>query len=112
MCHTTLMNYSNELNIGQLDWGINTRRIQLISNNYPVGLGHRPEPQLTLPGWIGSSTRAYTHYAWSDWDIDTGLNENSAQSNWVINTSLHKLCSVGLIGTSTRATIRAFFLFF
>ena len=30
--HTTLTNYSTELHIGQLDWDINTRRAQLISN--------------------------------------------------------------------------------
>jgi len=43
----------------------------LNSNKYLVGLGYRPGPQLTLPGRIGSLTRAYTHSASSDWDIDT-----------------------------------------
>jgi len=71
-------------NTSRLDWDINTCSTQLnyrsdwdidtIRNNfgrsdwdidpslhvlYPVGLGHRPEPR-TLPGRIGTSTRATT----------------------------------------------------
>jgi hypothetical protein len=64
------------------DWDIDPNLNLLCA----VGLGHRPEPVLTLPdrvgiltrastrtppGRIGSSTRASTNSTWSDWDIYT-----------------------------------------
>ena len=67
------------------NWIGASAHVGLNSNKYLVGLGYRPGPQLTLPGRIGSLTRAYTHSASSDWDIDP------VQLDWIINTSLHNL---------------------
>ena len=88
-------------NSNETTWGHKHVPDKLISNHYPVGLGHWFKPQLTLPCQIGSLTGAYTHSAGSNWDIDTSLNDTrisrirsstqastySDQSDWDVNMS-------------------------